>query len=92
MGRPLTPVEATQLRNGTNTLVIDTDIHQQVSRTYGGRNSPSQIALDASDLGAAARRDQVALQKQLIDRGYTQRQIDEAFIKLDQANKAKGLY
>ncbi|RZF29098.1 LysM peptidoglycan-binding domain-containing protein [Paraburkholderia sp. UYCP14C] len=92
LGRPLTPAEATQLRNGTNTLVIDTDIHQQVSRTYGGRNSPSQIATDAADLGAAARRDQVTLQKQLLDRGYTQRQIDEAFIKLDQANKAKGLY
>lgn len=71
LGRPLTPTEATKLRNETNTLMIDTEIHQQASRTYGGRNTTSQIAQDATDLGAAARRDQAALQQRLLNEGYT---------------------
>jgi hypothetical protein len=92
LGRPLTTAEARELRNNTTTLAIDTDIHQQASRTYGGRNSPQQISADAADLGAAAARDQAALRESLLKRGYSPRQIDEAFKRLDQANREKGLY
>ncbi|WP_423199806.1 hypothetical protein [Cupriavidus sp. H19C3] len=92
LGRPLTPTEATQLRNRTNTLVIGTDAHQEVSRTYGGRNTPAQIVKDASDLGAAARRDQAVMEPRLLKEGYTQQQIDEAFERLHRMNRADGLY
>jgi hypothetical protein len=92
IGRPLTPSEARQLRNETNTLVIDTDLHQQVSATYGGRNTPAQIEADAQDLGGAAMRDQRALQQALIERGYSPQQVLRAFEKLHAANRARGLY
>ena len=92
LGRSLTPAEATKLRNETNTLMIDTDLHQQSSRTYGGRNTSDQVSRDALNLGAAALRDEAALRPQLTSRGYTQQQIDEAFARLHAANKAKGWY
>ncbi len=59
---------------------------------FDGRNSASQISGDAADLGAAAARNQAALQQRLLDRGYSQQQINDAFAKLHQANRAKGLY
>jgi len=92
IGRPLTAAEARQLRSETSTIIIDTDIHQQISRTYGGRNSSTQIGADASDLGRAARLDEAAYQQALRDRGYSQRQINDAFAKLHEANRAKGYY
>jgi hypothetical protein len=92
LGRPLSAAEARQLRNETSTIMIDTDIHQQVSRTYGGRNSGTQIGADASDLGNAARLDEAAYSQALRDRGYSQRQINDAFTKLHEVNRAKGYY
>lgn len=92
LGRPLTAVEARQLRNETTAIVIDTDIHQAASATYGGRNLPAQIAADAADLGKAAQRDQAALQQALQDRGYSRSRVNDAFEQLHQANKNKGLY
>lgn len=92
LGRSLTKAEARQLRNETNTVMIDTQIHEQASATYGGRNTPARIAQDAADLGAAARRDQAALEPALRGQGFSQKQIDAAFAKLHRANRAKGYY
>lgn len=92
LGRRLTDQEATQLRNSTQTIMIDTQMHQQISRTYGGRNTPQQIAADAANLGAAARADQAAYNQALLNAGYTQQQIDAAFNQLHQANQNAGLY
>jgi hypothetical protein len=92
LNRALTPKEAMDLRNSTTTLMVDTGIHQQVSRTYGGRNTPSQIARDSLDLQAAAVRDQAVYRESLRARGYSEQQIDAAFERIHAANKDKGLY
>lgn len=43
LNRSLTEAEANKLKNETTTLLYETSIHQQFSRTYGGRNLDSQI-------------------------------------------------
>ena len=92
IGRDLTPSEARDLRNNTNTLVIETELHQQVSRTYGGRNTQDQIQSDATNLGAAARADETAYRLKLYDHGYTKHELDAAFQRLHDANKKTGIY
>jgi hypothetical protein len=92
LDRFLTDQEWDALRRNTNTVAIDTDIHQEFSRTYGGRNNPDQILQDSRDLEGAANRDMDALRPHLLNRGYTPRQIDDAFVRLHQLNRARGLY
>lgn len=92
LGRKLTAAEARKLRSNSNSIVVDTRLHQQVSRTYGGRNSPGQILQDSRNLGQAARLDQAAYQQSLLNSGYTQSQISDAFSRLHNLNRIAGLY
>lgn len=78
LGRELTAAEAVLLKKNTLTLVYETKIHQTISRTYGGRNNPLQIALDASNLLKAAQKDIDALTPSLMKAGYTQGDINAA--------------
>ncbi|WP_438017216.1 hypothetical protein WMF18_41620 [Sorangium sp. So ce315] len=50
--------------------MVDTRLHQTQSLTYGGRNSPQQIAGDAKDLRAAAERDLAAYRPHFEERGF----------------------
>jgi filamentous hemagglutinin len=68
LGRPLTPEEARALKDSTPAVASPREVHQQTSPTYGGRNNPTQIDKDASDLGAAAARDKAAFDKAMEDR------------------------
>ncbi|RYF17824.1 MAG: LysM peptidoglycan-binding domain-containing protein [Comamonadaceae bacterium] len=92
LNRPLTFREEAELRNSTTTLMIDTAMHQQLSRTYGGRNTPMQVGRDSQDLYSAAMRDMAAYRHSLRARGYSEQQIDAAFDKIHTANKERGLY
>ncbi|MEN2425424.1 hypothetical protein [Chromobacterium vaccinii] len=92
LGRALTPAEARELRNNTNALVIETELHQQISRTYGGRNTAVKIQQDSMDLGAAARADEAMYRERLYQHGYTEGQLNAAFQRLHEANQKKGLY
>lgn len=56
-GIELSPAQLKALRNNTNCVVVKTCDHQSFSRTYGGRNSQSQILADAEDLKKAANAD-----------------------------------
>ncbi|WP_436796388.1 DUF6531 domain-containing protein [Actinospongicola halichondriae] len=92
LGRELRPDEVRHLRNNTNCVVVCTQRHQAASRTFGGRNSPAQIASDAADLGAAARRDLAELRRDLLQRGFSRHHIDRAFERLHQLNRQDGRY
>ncbi|MFG6102826.1 hypothetical protein U2F10_11275 [Leptothoe sp. EHU-05/26/07-4] len=92
LGRSLTPKEAKALRNKTNTIMIPTAIHRKSSRTYGGRNTKGQIAGDANNLAVAALKDQQVLRQALINAGFDQQNIDNAFNDLDNLNRQDGLY
>ncbi|MFT9071104.1 MAG: hypothetical protein ABF446_12505, partial [Acetobacter orientalis] len=91
-GRPLTIDEQKDLRQITSTITIETGIHQESSRTYGGRNSSSQILQDANDLSGAALKDMEALKEPLLRAGYNKEEIDKAFQILHQQNINNGWY
>ncbi|MGO9109813.1 MAG: RHS repeat-associated core domain-containing protein [Thermoguttaceae bacterium] len=55
-GAPLTPEEKAQIIREANAVVVPKDIHQ-AGDTYGGKNTPEQIAADAADPAGAAKRD-----------------------------------
>ena len=57
LGRPLKEEEDVALRTKGGAVVVPTRDHQQVSRTYGGRNNPQQIKQDAKDPHGAIDRD-----------------------------------
>ncbi len=92
LGRELTVDEAKTLNNEGTTILYETRIHQQYSRTYGGRNSSAQISLDANDLYEAALKDMAAIRQALIESGSSPIDIDAAFELIHEQNRAKGLY
>jgi hypothetical protein len=54
LGRELTDAEESAIYDNGTCVVVPDEWHKKKSRTYGGRNSPSQIAGDASDPARAA--------------------------------------
>jgi hypothetical protein len=58
--KPLSPEAAAKLRNNTPAVATPRAEHQAKSRTYGGRNTQSQINADAADLEAARAADDAA--------------------------------
>ena len=57
LGRDLTPAEARTVRDNGQAVAVPQDWHTGQSLTYGGRNTPAQIAGDASNpaINAATR-------------------------------------
>jgi RHS repeat-associated protein len=78
IGRKLTLQEAKNLRKSTLTMVYETEIHEEVSRTFAGRNNPMQIAKDARNLVEAVQKDIQALTPRLLKSGYSQADIKAA--------------
>ncbi|MBR7734498.1 hypothetical protein [Acinetobacter nosocomialis] len=57
-----------------------------------GKNTPEQIVKGASNLCEAQRCDIDVLRQNLLERGYSQKAVNEAIIKLKERNKDKGIY
>jgi hypothetical protein len=74
-----------------NAIVYDTDLHASYSRTYLSRNNPAKIKADAADLKTAFKNDVDTIRPYLIKK-YSGSDVDKAFKKLDDLNKASGLY
>jgi YD repeat-containing protein len=85
LDRPLTRAEESALRDNTNTVVIGEDLHE-AGRTYFGANTPTQIAEDATDLGAAALRDQAVHLQNATSLGYDPVMLQASFDKINQMN------
>ncbi|EGB1675851.1 pyocin, partial [Escherichia coli] len=73
-------------------IVIPKEVHQKMSETYGGRNTPAQIDLDSRNLRAAADRNLDAIKPALKEHGATEGQIEAARTKLHELNSKMGLY
>ena len=73
-------------------IVIPKEVHQQLSETYGGRNTPAQIELDSKNLRAALDRNLDTIKPALKEYGATETQIEEARIKMHKLNSEEGLY
>ncbi|HBL7323255.1 S-type pyocin domain-containing protein [Enterobacter kobei] len=86
------PAEIDRMAKDVASIIIPADIHQKLSATYGGRNSPTQIQQDSRDLRAAVERDIETIRPELKQRGITDSQIDEAKAKMHQLNHEQGLY
>lgn len=88
----LDKTELDALAKDVAAVIIPADMHRQDSETYGGRNSPAQIAQDKKDLYAAANRNFDALESKLKAKGATASELDAARGRMHQINKEQGLY
>lgn len=73
-------------------IVVPKDVHQKISETYGGRNTPAQIDLDSQNLRAAVDRNLDAIKPALKKHGATESQIEAARAKIHELNRNMGLY
>jgi len=66
------------LKSNSTCIVVRTCDHLSFSRTFGGRNNPALIDLDANDLRRAANADLDTWEPVWHSQGWTQQQIDDA--------------
>jgi hypothetical protein len=92
LGRELTADEAKKIRDQGTTLLYETELHQQYSRTYGGRNTQEQILNDSKNLFEAAKKDLESIRKALLESGMSNDEINQAFERVHEMNKKLGLY
>ncbi|WP_449550023.1 hemagglutinin repeat-containing protein [Lelliottia amnigena] len=90
LGRKLTPAEEKTLYNNATTIEVPKDVHQ-AGPTYGGKNTPSQVKQDAINLCGAECRDTDALRKNMLDRGYDPKLVDDAIRQLKERNTQTGV-
>ncbi|MGV8003823.1 hypothetical protein QPK14_17585 [Photorhabdus temperata subsp. temperata] len=81
-----------QLSKDVAAIIIPAEIHQKLSATYGGRNSPIQIGQDEKDLKAAVNRDFNAIKPALKNYGATEEQLEKAREKMHEINQKQRLY
>lgn len=80
------------LKKDVAALIVPASVHQKCSETYGGRNTPEQIARDAKDLKGAVDRNLNAIKGCLRDEGFSDAQIEQARLEMHQVNKTQGWY
>ena len=90
LGRKLTPAEEKTLYNNATAIEVPKDVHQ-AGPTYGGKNTLSQVKQDAINLCGAECRDTDALRKNMMDRGYDSKLVDEAIRQLKERNSQTGV-
>jgi len=89
-GGPLTAEELNDLYNNATAVEVPRDVHID-GPTFGGKNTPNQIAADAANLPAAIARDIKALRDNLISRGYDPAIVEQTIQKIIQRNTKLGL-
>lgn len=87
--RPLKKHEINELYNNATAVEL-TDAMHRAGRTWGRKNSPDQIAADAQDLGAAAKRDLEALVQNMIDAGVPEVDIEHVLRNIMERNSILG--
>ncbi|WP_157798281.1 S-type pyocin domain-containing protein [Aeromonas cavernicola] len=73
-------------------LIIPKSVHQKCSETYGGRNSPMRIHMEASDLRGAVDSNMQAIRGCLKNEGFSDAEIDKAHQEMHQINIKMGWY
>ncbi|MDZ3971661.1 hemagglutinin repeat-containing protein, partial [Escherichia coli] len=90
LGRKLTPAEEKKLYNNATAIEVPKDVHQ-AGPTYGGKNTSSQVKQDAINLCGAECRDTDALRKNMLERGYDPKLVDDAIKQLKERNSQIGV-
>lgn len=88
----LSPRELEVLAKDVASIIIPKELHQQVSETYGGRNTKYQIEIDSQDLRAASDKNFDAIKPSLKNYGASEVQLEAARAKMHKLNEAVGLY
>lgn len=88
----MTPEDIELASQDVAAIVIPKDVHQKISETYGGRNTPAQIDLDSRSLKAALDRNLNANKPALKEHGATESKIGAARAKMHELNNRMGLY
>ncbi len=88
----VSPAELNEATKDTATIIIPAEVHQKLSATYGGRNTPYQIEQDSRDLRAALDRDFDAITPALKDYGASEAQLKNARAKMHELNEEQRLY
>lgn len=88
----LDDAEILALTDQVAAIVVPKEVHQRLSETYGGRNTPAQIELDSRNLRAAVDRNLDAIKPALKEHGATEGQIEAARAKMHKLNSGMGLY
>ena len=90
LGRDLTQSEIKTLYNDATVIEVSKDTHK-AGRTHSGKNTPSQIEKDAENLCEAQRCDLDVLRKNLENKGFDRKNVDEAIQNVIDRNKDKGI-
>jgi len=90
LGRPLTDAEAKNLYQNATAVEVPKDVHQ-AGPTYGGKNTSSQVKEDAMNLCGAECRDTDSLRKNMIERGYDPKLVDDAIQQIKERNLQIGV-
>ncbi|WP_406626440.1 hemagglutinin repeat-containing protein [Acinetobacter soli] len=90
LGRDLTPSEIKTLYNEATVIEVSKDTHK-AGRTHSGKNTPSQIEKDAENLCEAQRCDLDVLRKNLENKGFDRKSVDEAIQNVIDRNKDRGI-
>lgn len=90
LGRDLTPSEIKTLYNEATTIEVTKDVHK-AGRTYAGKNTSEQIAKDAQNLCEAQKCDLDVLRRNLENKGYDRKSVDDAIQNVIDRNKDKGI-
>ncbi|VEA68188.1 Pyocin large subunit [Serratia plymuthica] len=88
----MTPEDIELASQDVAAIVIPKEVHQKISETYGGRNTPAQIDLDSRNLRAALDRNLDAIKPALKEHGATESKIEAARAKMHELNSKMGLY
>lgn len=87
----LTPEEVRKINQEGVTIATERKIHQ-AGRTFGGKNVPSQIALDAKDLGTAFGKDAKAILAAIEAEGKLTPEVVGSYLHGYRANVMKGVF
>lgn len=91
LGRTLTRAERRELHNDATAVEL-TDLMHSLSRTFGGKNSQTQIGVDASDLRIAMERDLRTLRQNLTSDGrLAPTEIDKLLNAIRELNQRRGI-
>ncbi|WP_118986503.1 S-type pyocin domain-containing protein [Photorhabdus sp. CRCIA-P01] len=88
----LAPKEQNKQVKDVAAIIIPSKVHQKYSETYGGRNTPEQIARDAKDLKQAVDNNFNAIKPYLEEEGFSEQELEQAHQKIHDINQKQGLY
>lgn len=90
LGRDLTPSEIKTLYNNATVIEVSKDTHR-AGRTHSGKNTSAQIEKDSQNLCEAQKCDLEVLRRNLENKGFDRKSIDDAIQNVIDRNKDKGI-